>query len=89
MGISRRLGALFVAILPMTLARSPRSTHLGGTVLVQNTILALNSEGSPSLPSDCRGMITSQGHNLIGDTTGCTITLRATDLTGDPGFVRS
>jgi hypothetical protein len=26
------------------------------------------------------------GHNLIGDPTGCTITLQPSDLTGDPGF---
>ncbi|HSX81289.1 MAG TPA: hypothetical protein VLQ80_22320 [Candidatus Saccharimonadia bacterium] len=50
------------------------------TLEVQNTILALNTQ------SDCAGTITSLGTNLIGDPTGCTITLQASDLTGDPGF---
>ena len=50
------------------------------TLEVQNTILALNTQ------SDCAGAITSLGTNLIGDPTGCTITLHASDLTGDPGF---
>jgi hypothetical protein len=30
--------------------------------------------------------VTSLGHNLIGDPTGCTITLHPSDLTGDPGL---
>ena len=30
--------------------------------------------------------VTSLGNNLIGDPTGCTITLLPSDLTGDPGF---
>jgi hypothetical protein len=50
------------------------------TLEVQNTILALNTQ------SDCAGTITSLGTNLIGDPTGCTITLQASDLTGDPDF---
>ena len=32
------------------------------------------------------GTILSLGHNLIGDPTGCTITLLSSDLTGDPGL---
>jgi hypothetical protein len=52
----------------------------GGTVRLQNTILARNMGDPP----DCSGPVTSLGHNLIGDPTGCTITLQATDLTGDP-----
>ena len=32
------------------------------------------------------GQATSQGHNLIGDPTGCNITLPTSDLTGDPGL---
>ena len=32
------------------------------------------------------GVVTSLGHNLIGDPTGCTITLQPSDLTGDPGL---
>jgi len=54
-----------------------------GTVRLLNTILA----GNAGLRSpDCSGVITSLGHNLIGDQTGCTITLQPTDLTGDPGL---
>jgi hypothetical protein len=52
----------------------------GSTVLV-NTILARNGPRS-----DCRGTVTSLGTNLIGDPTGCTITLHPSDLTGDPGL---
>jgi hypothetical protein len=49
-------------------------------VRVANTILAGNT------PNECRGAVTSLGHNLIGDPTGCTITLQPSDLTGDPGL---
>jgi hypothetical protein len=56
----------------------------GGTVSVQNTILARNTAGND--PSDCVGTVTSQGNNLIGDPTGCTIPMQGTDLTGDPGL---
>jgi hypothetical protein len=50
---------------------------------MMNTILARNGTG---LGSDCRGTVTSLGTNLIGDPTGCTITLQPSDLTGDPGL---
>ena len=30
--------------------------------------------------------MTSQGHNLVGEPTGCDITLLPSDLTGDPGL---
>jgi len=30
--------------------------------------------------------VTSLGNNLIGDPTGCTITMQGTDLTGNPGL---
>jgi hypothetical protein len=56
--------------------------NAGGTARLQNTILARNTGDPP----DCFGPVTSLGHNLIGDPTGCTITLHATDLTGDPGL---
>ncbi len=36
--------------------------------------------------SDCFGPATSFGNNLIGDPSGCTMTLQPTDLTGDPGL---
>jgi hypothetical protein len=55
----------------------------GGNTTLQNTIVALNTA---NLGPDCFGSVTSQGNNLVGDPTGCTITLQATDLTGDPGF---
>jgi hypothetical protein len=54
-----------------------------GTVLLQNTIIARNS--APTGP-DCSGSVTSLGTNLLGDPTGCTITLQSSDLTGDPGL---
>lgn len=57
----------------------------GATTLVQNTLLARNV-GSGGGGPDCLGVVTSLGHNLIGDPTGCTLTLQPTDLTGDPGF---
>jgi hypothetical protein len=55
-----------------------------GTTILQNTILALNTR--ESVRADCGGMLTSLGNNLIGDPTGCTITLQPSDLTGDPGL---
>jgi hypothetical protein len=62
-----------------------------GSVVMQNTLLALNNEDLRPpfpfpVPVDCDGVVTSLGHNLIGDPTGCTITLRPSDLTGDPGL---
>ena len=53
----------------------------GGTVTVQNTILARNA-------FDCSGSIISLGNNLIGDpkVDNCPLTLQSSDLTGDPGF---
>jgi hypothetical protein len=58
----------------------------GGTVILTNTILARNTNPPAGQPSDCSGPVTSLGTNLIGDPTGCTITLLPTDLTGDPGL---
>jgi hypothetical protein len=57
-----------------------------GTVELQNTILALNMVGLFGRGPDCFGPVTSFGNNLIGDPTGCTITLQSSDLTGDPGL---
>lgn len=54
---------------------------------MQNTLLALNTanpEGGTG--PDCVGVVASLGNNLLGDVTGCTITLLPTDLTGDPGL---
>ena len=59
-----------------------------GTLLLQNTIIARNdtTDGEVRGPSDCFGPVTSLGNNLIGDPTGCDITLQPSDLTGDPGL---
>jgi hypothetical protein len=54
-----------------------------GTVTLQNTILARNTAQSGP---DCRGLITSEGNNLLGDLSDCTITLQSSDLTGDPSL---
>jgi predicted outer membrane repeat protein len=62
-----------------SLSPTPRGGGLvGSTFVLLNTIVALNTGG------DCRGTVISLGNNLIGDPTGCTITLQGTDLTGDP-----
>jgi hypothetical protein len=56
-------------------------------VALQNTLLALNTAPDTLSPSkDCVGVVTSLGNNLIGDPADCTITLQASDLTGDPGL---
>jgi hypothetical protein len=55
----------------------------GGVLALQNTLVALNTGRGGS---ECGGVVTSLGHNLLGDPTGCTITLLSTDLTGDPGL---
>src|SRR5437867_3666614 len=61
-------------------------------VEVQNTILARNVVRALSCPNgvtgapDCFGLVNSLDNNLIGDPTGCTITLLPHDLTGDPGL---
>jgi hypothetical protein len=66
-----------------------RGGGLAGSAVLLNTLLARNT--SMDLPSlgfrspDCVGHIISLGANLLGDPTGCTITLRAADRTGDLG----
>jgi hypothetical protein len=59
---------------------------LKGVVELQNTILARNTVGQFGRGPDCYGAVVSLGHNLVGDPTACTITLQATDRTGDPGL---
>jgi hypothetical protein len=69
--------------------RSGGIGNANGAVVLQNTIFASNMSANPGTTpggNDCRGRVTSLGHNLIGDPAGCTITLQATDLTGDPGL---
>jgi CSLREA domain-containing protein len=43
----------------------------GGTVTIANTIIATNT-ATANLP-DCHGTLSSLGHNLIGSTSGCTV----------------
>lgn len=56
-----------------------------GTVNLLNTIVGSNTDRGGQAP-DCSGTITSQGHNLVQSTLGCTITGDATgNITGqDP-----
>jgi hypothetical protein len=80
--------AAMIAITTMITDNRTRSgggglSTLSGRAVMVNTILARNGTG---LGSDCRGTVTSLGTNLIGDPTGCTITLQPSDLTGDPGL---
>jgi hypothetical protein len=66
--------------------RSGGISSRGGTILLLNTILAQNIDPRLGDAPDCAGSITSLGNNLIGDLTGCTLTLQPSDLTGDPGL---
>jgi hypothetical protein len=94
-GISNAFGGTLI-LTNSTVARNHLSSfapendggglaNFNGTVILQNTILALNTVPSDrGHGPDCFGVITSRGHNLIGDPTDCTITLQPTDLAGDP-----
>jgi hypothetical protein len=63
------------------------SSIFSGSTTLQNTLLALNTAPETLSPSgDCVGAVTSNGNNLIGDPADCTITLQASDLTGDPSL---
>jgi hypothetical protein len=64
---------------------SALASYSGATTILLNTLLARNV-GAGGLGPDCVGVVTSLGTNLIGDPTGCTITLQPGDLTGDPGL---
>jgi hypothetical protein len=60
-----------------------------GQAILQNTILARNTVLPAGTGPDCvtlGGRVTSLGHNLVGNPTGCSITLALGDLTGDPGL---
>jgi hypothetical protein len=52
---------------------------LAGGATLQNSIVAGNTGGLP----DCDGVISSGGHNLIGNASGCGISAGAGDLKGD------
>ncbi len=59
---------------------------INATVELQNTILAGNPASTTNTNSDCdnsRGKIISLGNNLIGNASGCNITLQNSDLTGE------
>jgi CSLREA domain-containing protein len=58
----------------------------GGTVNVQNTIIAANSDDSPGTQyPDCAGVLNSGDYNLMQDTTGCTLIGPASHtITGQP-----
>jgi hypothetical protein len=51
-------------------------------ITIENTIIARHRTLGPA----CEGTITSLGHNIIGNTTGCAVNLLPTDHTGNPGF---
>jgi len=56
-----------------------------GTVSFSNTLVAGNNDASPAAADkdpDCSGDITSQGHNLIRDGTGCTFAAATGDQVG-------
>jgi hypothetical protein len=66
-------------------------TVAGAGITMQNTIVAQNTVSFAPVPvppsellRDCP--ITSLGHNLFGNPTGCSTALHPTDLTGDPGL---
>jgi hypothetical protein len=57
--------------------------NAGPLAAVRNTLIAGNSsapEWSQAVPDDCYGVLTSQGYNLIQDTSNCTI---SGDTTGN------
>jgi hypothetical protein len=63
-----------------------------GNAVLRNTLLARNTVPPTGTGPDCAtssgtspGQATSLGHNLLGDPSGCSITLLPSDLTGDPG----
>ena len=57
-----------------------------GATTLQNTIVVHNADDE--FGQDCFGDITSLGNNLIGDPSGCNITLQPSDLTGDAGLAQ-
>lgn len=75
-----------ITVKSSTIANNTGKTSGGGTygaVTLQNTILANNTAtNSPN----CGGSVTSNGNNIFGDTTGCSVTLQPTDYVGDPSL---
>jgi hypothetical protein len=54
-------------------------SQVGGTIKLQNSILASNSN---TAAPDCSGTLISQGYNLLGDNTGCTFVATTGDQVG-------
>jgi hypothetical protein len=54
-------------------------THITGTLVLQNTIVAKNTGGATP---DCTGSLVSLGHNLIGRSDGCTFVPQPNDIVG-------
>src|SRR5262245_57435023 len=50
---------------------------------LQNTIVASNTSLLTGATSNCN-LLSSDVNNVFGDLTGCTVTLRSTDIVGDP-----
>jgi hypothetical protein len=73
-----------LTVVNTTVAENGGGLYSNGTTVLVNTILARNTINFGD--ADCRGAITSQGNNLIGDLTDCIITLQPTDQIGDPGL---
>ncbi len=60
-----------------------RTTGAGATVAIRNSLVAGNYDLSTTIVNpDCNGVLTSQGHNLLGINTGCTFTSMAGDQVG-------
>jgi hypothetical protein len=51
-------------------------------VILRNTVVAGNSDTADENYPDCTGSITSQGHNIIGNNTGCSFTPTTGDKVG-------
>jgi hypothetical protein len=68
-----------IGIYGSGIVKPPARATLRNTILAGNTGPDCSSGPQP-------GLVTSQGHNLIGDPTGCRISLAPGDLTGDPGL---
>jgi len=88
-GISQSVGLLTLTNSTVSGNTNGISITMGilipsGRATLRNTILAGNT--GPDCSSSGVGPVTSQGHNLIGDPTGCRISVAPSDLTGDPGL---
>jgi CSLREA domain-containing protein len=86
-------GPAAARLVAVTVARNTASQGgglyqgAGDTLALQNTIVALNRAGAPTSGPDCfaaSGGFASQGHNLIGDPSGCAGFPAVGDLIGGP-----